>query len=206
MPRKGENIYKRKDGRWEGRYIKTRTRDGKAVYGYVYAHSYLEVKNKLSSAKASNASLSAESKKQNQQNTILFGDLACLWMNTVKPRVKESTYIKYRNSLTNYILPTYRKVDLASISSIDLESYASELLCSGGAAGTGLSAKTVNDTTAIIRSIFRFGLKNGYHIDCSTDDMYIKQTTKKLTVSLRRNRKNYRIILSSIQTTLIWAY
>lgn len=21
MPRKGENIYKRKDGRWEGRYI-----------------------------------------------------------------------------------------------------------------------------------------------------------------------------------------
>ena len=22
MPRKGENIYKRKDGRWEGRYIK----------------------------------------------------------------------------------------------------------------------------------------------------------------------------------------
>ena len=23
MPRTGENIYKRKDGRWEGRYIKT---------------------------------------------------------------------------------------------------------------------------------------------------------------------------------------
>lgn len=27
MPRKGENIYKRKDGRWEGRYVKGR--DGK---------------------------------------------------------------------------------------------------------------------------------------------------------------------------------
>ena len=23
MPRKGENIYKRKDGRWEGRFIKS---------------------------------------------------------------------------------------------------------------------------------------------------------------------------------------
>ena len=33
MPRKGENIYKRKDGRWEGRYVKGR--DGKkAIYGY----------------------------------------------------------------------------------------------------------------------------------------------------------------------------
>ena len=29
MSRKGENIYKRKDGRWEGRYIKARTPQGK---------------------------------------------------------------------------------------------------------------------------------------------------------------------------------
>lgn len=31
MPRKGENIYKRKDGRWEGRYIKARSEKGKAI-------------------------------------------------------------------------------------------------------------------------------------------------------------------------------
>lgn len=30
MPRRGENIYKRKDGRWEGRYIKNYTADTKA--------------------------------------------------------------------------------------------------------------------------------------------------------------------------------
>ena len=47
MPRKGENIYKRKDGRWEGRYLKSRTPEGKAKYGYVYAKTYREVKNKL---------------------------------------------------------------------------------------------------------------------------------------------------------------
>ena len=40
MPRRGENIYKRKDGRWEGRYIRGRTLTGKAEYGYVYARSY----------------------------------------------------------------------------------------------------------------------------------------------------------------------
>ena len=32
MPRRGENIYKRKDGRWEGRYIRGRTPAGKAEY------------------------------------------------------------------------------------------------------------------------------------------------------------------------------
>ena len=48
MARKGENIYKRKDGRWEGRYIKSRSSTGKANYGYVYAKSYREVKANVS--------------------------------------------------------------------------------------------------------------------------------------------------------------
>ena len=42
MARRGENIYKRKDGRWEGRYIKSRTCSGKIIYGYVYAKTYRE--------------------------------------------------------------------------------------------------------------------------------------------------------------------
>ena len=52
MSRKGENIYKRKDGRWEGRYIKARTPQGKAVYGSVYAFTYNEVRKKRSQAVA----------------------------------------------------------------------------------------------------------------------------------------------------------
>ncbi len=46
MSKKGENIYKRKDGRWEGRYIKSRTESGKIIYGYVYARTYRETKEK----------------------------------------------------------------------------------------------------------------------------------------------------------------
>ena len=32
MAKRGENIHKRKDGRWEGRYIKGRTAEGKPVW------------------------------------------------------------------------------------------------------------------------------------------------------------------------------
>ena len=49
MPRRGENIYHRKDGRWEGRYLK-RHEGAKAIYGYVYAKTYREVKAKLEKA------------------------------------------------------------------------------------------------------------------------------------------------------------
>lgn len=47
MSKRGENIYKRKDGRWEGRYIKERSADGKARYAYVYGKSYADAKQKL---------------------------------------------------------------------------------------------------------------------------------------------------------------
>ena len=46
MPRRGENIYRRKDGLWEARYTKGFDIDGKRRYGSVYAHSYREVKEK----------------------------------------------------------------------------------------------------------------------------------------------------------------
>lgn len=44
--KEGENIRKRKDGRWEARYIKWRDADGKIHYGSLYGKSYNEVKEK----------------------------------------------------------------------------------------------------------------------------------------------------------------
>ncbi len=47
MPKRGENIHKRKDGRWEARYKKGIDANGKTVYGSIYANTYREVKAKL---------------------------------------------------------------------------------------------------------------------------------------------------------------
>ena len=47
MARTGDNIYKRKDGQYEGRYIKGYDLNGKAKLGYVYGHTYSEAKDKL---------------------------------------------------------------------------------------------------------------------------------------------------------------
>lgn len=52
MSKKGENIYKRKDGRWEARYIKGYHSDGTPKYGYCYGKTYRESKQKVSVAKA----------------------------------------------------------------------------------------------------------------------------------------------------------
>ena len=44
---KGENIFKRKDGRWEARYIKGYELSGKIKYGFCYGKTYKEAKEKF---------------------------------------------------------------------------------------------------------------------------------------------------------------
>lgn len=46
MPKKGTNIYKRKDGRWEARYVKSVEADGSKKYSSVYGSSYREARDK----------------------------------------------------------------------------------------------------------------------------------------------------------------
>ena len=47
MSKKGENIYKRRDGRWEARYIKFHTSEGQVQYGYCYGKTYHEAREKV---------------------------------------------------------------------------------------------------------------------------------------------------------------
>lgn len=49
---KGENIFRRRDGRWEARYSKGRELSGKIKYGYCYGKTYREAKEKAEKCKA----------------------------------------------------------------------------------------------------------------------------------------------------------
>ena len=71
MSRRGENIYKRQDGRWEARYIKARDATGRAVYGYIYRHSYLEAKRAQAEAKATCGKQEISGEKQSFRQMTL---------------------------------------------------------------------------------------------------------------------------------------
>lgn len=62
MPKQGKNIYLRKDGRWEGRFIKDRIA-GKPHYGYVFGKTYEEAERKLNAVSPVVATIT-----QNQNN------------------------------------------------------------------------------------------------------------------------------------------
>ena len=44
---KGENIFLRKDGRFEARYAKGRDGNGKLIYGFCYGRTYEEAREKV---------------------------------------------------------------------------------------------------------------------------------------------------------------
>lgn len=83
MSRKGENIYKRKDGRWEGRYIKGRLPDGKIRYGYVYAGSYREVRQKVIVLKAG-ASKESQIDPTESNHMLILSEVAEEWLMSKK--------------------------------------------------------------------------------------------------------------------------
>ena len=153
MSRRGENIYKRKDGRWEGRYIKEYV-GKKAKYGYVYAKTYKEVKEKLNVI-LDTSSISEEMETK-QQSIISFQVVAMDWLETLKPSLKESSVVKYTNILTTYLFPRFEKEAIESITKEDIFEFSTHLLVYGGKKGTGLSSKTVMSILTILKSIFQY--------------------------------------------------
>ncbi|MGM0167918.1 hypothetical protein IGI39_002930 [Enterococcus sp. AZ135] len=110
--RKGENIYYRKDGRWEGRFPKGRQKNGRIKYGYVYGKSYSEVKQKLYPLRIHYQSV------QQIQGVAAFSfeEWAGEWLNEVQDEVKPSTFSSYNYKLRRYVLPLLKDTSLNELS------------------------------------------------------------------------------------------
>lgn len=114
MSRRGENIRKRKDGRWEGRYLTPLHNEKK--YHSVYGHSYIEVKQKLFEAKKA-----AERQPflESDQKHICIDELSECWFYYIREHRKHSTYIKYMDIYNKYI---HKSFGTQSVENISLES------------------------------------------------------------------------------------
>lgn len=154
MSRRGENIRKRKDGRWEGRYIKERDFQGKAKYASVYGKSYSEVKTKLADASAGKhiQSTSADINKN-------FGEILILWMNNNRIKNKGATVNKYRYLIERHLQPELGKLKMSQLSASLINSFLEKKLLSGRLDNKGgLSPAYVRSMAIIINSAIEFAV------------------------------------------------
>ena len=102
MSKRGENIYKRKDGRWEARYQKGYTENGSIRYGYCYAKTYREAKEKAQKAKGMFVLGIDTEKSAAKKSLSVFCDE---WLQLKRSKVKEATLVKYTTNIENHITP-----------------------------------------------------------------------------------------------------
>ena len=137
MPRKGENIYKRKDGRWKGRYIKSKSHTGTTLYGYCYGKSYKEVKELLALKKGH---CTVETHKSAEMFT--FSKYCNEWLYLRRNKVEESTYVKYISMMEKHIIPGLGDRIITELTSVVIEDFSQSLLLE-----KELSPKTVKRCT-----------------------------------------------------------
>ena len=176
MSKRGENIYKRKDGRWEARYPKGKDEKGRTKYGYIYAKTYAEAKENLILAKTSKNTPIVVSK-------VSYGEILDTWLERVGVRVKQSTNARYHYIVERYLRPEFGSQRVELLSTIAVESFVHTLLCCGSIDHTrGLSAKTVNDILVVMKATLKHAKSRGCNINCNLDGLFVKSIKKEICV------------------------
>lgn len=158
MAKKGENIRKRKDGRWEGRYKSGQKTDGTAKYTSVYGKSYSEVKNKLINAKADIVSF-----ERNPYAEKKFGEILFLWLKSTQIKIKGATEAKYNYMIKKHIVPQLGGIRISKITTPLINNFLYEKSINGRLDGKGgLSASYVKTMAIIIEATMRFAYDEGF--------------------------------------------
>ena len=152
MARHGENIYKRKDGRWEGRYIKGYDANGKSIPGYVYGKTYKEAKEKLTFAK-----VNAKEKIKRISSDMTVSDWFDKWLDSQK-RIKRSSYTTYSSNINKHIKKKLGKIKLKLLTEEHIQNFIDDL-------SKELAAKSVRS----VFSILKLGLTDAYEKNLSIE-------------------------------------
>jgi integrase len=183
MSKKGENIYKRKDNRWEARYIKAYAPDGSAKYGYCYGKTYHEAKEKVTKAKSELLISSARGTCSPKKAFEYYCDE---WLYMKQSHIKESTYDKYNNIIEKHIKPFWGGFLIQSVNSVTVEKFSQKLL-----SDAKLSAKTVKDVLTVLHSILMYAAKQAANAMPIIEITYPKERKKEMRVLSREEQSQF---------------
>lgn len=152
MARRGENIYKRKDGRYEGRYVIGKTERGTTKFGYIYGRRYADVRGKLLQKKAA----LAKGEDLARARGMKLGRWMEDWLEgDVRGRVKASSYQTYRNQYRRHIAPRLGALDIAAVTAEDVRAFLADMQ------RAGLAPSTVCGVHRLLRSALRCAVEEG---------------------------------------------
>ena len=180
---KGENIFKRKDGRWEARYIKGYELSGKIKYGFCYGKTYREAKEKVTICKAALVSGKPAPSVNARHRFSFYCDE---WLRLRKAKVKESTYVKYDTALRKHIKPKLGGCFPLGITTSLIDDFSEELLFE-----EELAPKTVHDVLVVLHGVLTYTATLFTGIFPTAEIHYPKPDKKEMRVLSREEQARF---------------
>ena len=152
MARTGENIYKRKDGRFEARYIAGRDDAGRAVYKSVYGYSKAEVREKAASAKLeiSNEGAYVAGKT--------FKEVAEEYLVNARGKVASTTYDRYLDALERDVYPEYADTLMADVTEAEMNRFLKVAPELAAKRGRSLSNSGLHVVKAVMSNVINYAV------------------------------------------------
>ena len=149
MARHGENIYRRKDGRYEGRYVIGKTIHGRTRFGYIYGRQYADVKRRLVQKKAEYARRRSDCREG-------VTEWIARWMeDDLRGGVKASSYQTYCNIYRKHLCPAFGRLRLSELTPTVVNDFVTSLESSG------LAGSTIKSIFRLLSSAMRAALEEG---------------------------------------------
>jgi len=155
MPRRGDNIRKRKDGRWEARFVIADNPGAPKKYSSVYGRTYQEAKEKREK-------IVREGRRILPSQSPLFSDILVAWQDANRVRLKDASVSRYQNLIDTHILPALGLYRVDQLSSATINRFLAAKLDNGRRDGRGgLSTNYVRSISLVICSAINFGVSEG---------------------------------------------
>lgn len=147
MSKKGENIRKRKDGRYEARYKSGFNKNGTPVYKSVYGKTYRE-------AKSNRTKILSGIGKQKEKRKLTVRDASLQWLEIKKLEVKSSTYAKYYDIVYKHIIKSLGGVKLSNLNQFLIDQFIKGKTCGINSLNKKpLKGKTIKNIVNVLRQI-----------------------------------------------------
>ena len=151
-------IGKRKDGRWEARYIVGRDPEtGKQIRKSILGKTQAEVRAKLKDALAE----AAEIDVVKSSGYSVSGWMQAWYSLYAQPNVRETTARYYKGYIDHHVLPRLGDIPLNKLTSLDIQQFYKDLLENGRiredtkAKKPGLSSTTVHGIHVMLKSALK---------------------------------------------------
>lgn len=139
MPKRGNNVYHRADGRWEGRYYYK----GTGKYRSVYGKTMTEAREKLDRIRN-------EVFTPSKKCYFSVNDIMNMWLESRRNHIKESSLASYKNKIEKHILTYFNGLKYSALTADMLEKFISDKK------NNGLSAKYIADMVIMIKSVAKW--------------------------------------------------